>query len=52
MIKLKPFYDLHEDDAILVTELIQTLLQDKSKDVVDATEQAEYEILQDRKKYN
>ena len=50
MIEIKPYYDLKEDDAIQVTELLQFLLQDKSKDVIEATEQAEYEILQNRKK--
>ena len=52
MIELKPYYDLHEENAILVTELLQTLLQDKCKIVVEATEHAEYIILQNRKKYN
>lgn len=52
MIELKPYYDLHEENAILVTELLQTLLQDKCKIVVEATEHAEYVILQNRKKYN
>lgn len=37
---------------MIITELVQYLIQDKNKEVVEATEQAEYEILQNRKKFN
>ena len=50
MIIIKPFYDRNEEDALLITELVQELIQDSSQDVTDAAEQAEFEILQNRKK--
>ena len=50
MIIIKPFYDRNEEDALLITELVQELIQDSSQDVIDAAEQAEFDILQNRKK--
>jgi hypothetical protein len=47
---IKPFFDIYPSDAILLTEMLGTLLQDPSTRVSEAAERAEYEILTNRKK--
>jgi hypothetical protein len=52
LITIKPFFDRSEEEAYIITELLQTMIQDKHPEVSDCAEHSEIEILNSRKKYN
>lgn len=52
MIIIKPYYDRTEEEAYIITELLQHLIADKDHNVAETAEHTEFEILQNRKKYN
>jgi hypothetical protein len=52
MITIKPFFDRTEEDAMIITELLNALIQDSSVDVAEQAEHSEFEILQNRKKFS
>lgn len=52
MIVIKPYFDRTEQDAYIITELIQKMMRDPNHDVAESAEHAEFEILQNRKKVN
>ena len=45
MITIKPFFDRNEEDAMIITELLNALIQDSSVDVAESAEHSEFEIL-------
>lgn len=42
LVVVKPFYDSKEEGALQITDILQTLLQDKNPEVVEAAEHAEF----------
>jgi hypothetical protein len=52
LVIIKPYFDRSEQEAYIITELMQTLIQDKIHDVAETAEHCELDILQNRKKVN
>lgn len=52
LIIIKPFFDRSEEEAYIITELLQTMIQDKNVEVSECAEHCEIEILNSRKKFN
>lgn len=52
LIVIKPFFDRDEECAMMITEIITTLISDPVADVAETSEQCEFLILQNRKKFS
>ena len=44
-VDIKPYFDKSEEDAYIITEVLQTLINDENHDVAEAAEQSELLIL-------
>jgi len=52
LIVIKPYFDRSEEEAYIITEMLQTMIQDEHQEVSETAEHSELEILNNRKKYN
>lgn len=52
LVVIKPYFDRTEQEAYIITELIQKMMKDPNNDVAETAEHSEFEILQNRKKVN
>lgn len=50
LITIKPYFDISPEQALILTELLTSLMNDPVASVSEAAEHAEFEILANRKK--